>query len=142
MFCHRYRPPGLSQGSSANASSESSGPRTAADAQVSWHSTPPEQDFHLDFRFGSNATHWFLQHVRVRAPAVTAVALRTAPSSGHPTVTEHGHAIAATKGLPFECHYLELPLIVVSANASAAPAGMRLRCARWQFWRRARSLAR
>jgi hypothetical protein len=97
--------------------------------QVNWHAAPPAQDFRLDFAFGSNATHWFLHHVRIRAPAVTAVALRAAATSGHASALEHGHAIAARKGLPFECHYLELPLVVVAANVSAAPAGVRRRCA-------------
>jgi hypothetical protein len=61
----------------------------------------------------------------ISSEGTTMVALRNSLASGVNEVLEHGHAIAAQKGLPFECHYLELPLILTNPGFGGTPSAAR-----------------
>lgn len=92
---------------------------------MDWNAEGEQQDFRLSFHFGNNFTHWFLHQVALRSSDTTAVALKVPLFSRAATVQEHGHVIAAPKGQPFECHYLELPLILTSPGSGGTTSGAR-----------------
>lgn len=77
-----------------------------------WDAPPKKVSFRLQFHFGSNETHWFLSQIRLYTHLYSATALWMPSRSGDHRVLGTGHTIAAIKGQPFECHYLELPFIV------------------------------
>ena len=98
----------------------------AASLQLDWRAEGEQrQPFTLAFHFGGNATHWFLFQLVLRSLDTTAIALKTSMFSGSAEVLSHGHAIAAPKGLPFECHYLELPLLITNPGSGGAAAAAR-----------------
>lgn len=77
-----------------------------------WDAPADKVPFRLHFQFGSNQTHWFLSQVRLYTHVFSATALWMPSRSGDHRVLGSGHSIAAIKGKPFECHYLELPFII------------------------------
>jgi hypothetical protein len=96
-------------------------------SQVDWHARTgaDEQPFRLTFSFGSNETHWYLYNVQLRTLDTVASALATSLVSGAAEVLHNGHAIAAVRGEPFECHYLELPFILTNAGTGGSAAAAR-----------------
>ena len=93
--------------------------------QVHWKESADAVGFELQLKFSSNETHWFINKVVVQAGNIVAMGLHAPAYSNSHKVGHRGHVLAARKGYPFECHYLELPLIVVdlksciSANRSS-----------------------
>lgn len=67
----------------------------------------------MQLKFASNETHWFINQVVVQVGNAVTTGLFAPFYSNDERVGDRGHVVAAKKGFPFECHYLELPLIVV-----------------------------
>eukprot|EP00892_Ulva_mutabilis_P002816 jgi/Ulvmu1/12535/UM090_0022.1 len=86
--------------------------QTVGSAQANWSADPGQLSFRLLFRFGCNETHWFLSQIRLQTNLFSATAMWLPTRSGDHRVQRTGHAVAALKGKPFECHYIELPFIV------------------------------
>jgi hypothetical protein len=97
----------------------------AMSLQIDWKAEAEQQEFRLEFHFGSNTTHWFLYQIDLRSRDTTAVALRNALASGAGEVLHYGHIISALKGYPFECHYLELPLHLISPGTGGTAGAVR-----------------
>lgn len=64
----------------------------------------------------------------MQAGNIVATGLHAPAYSNSPKVGHHGHVLAALKGYPFECHYLELPLIVVDFLSCGTNSSSEAKC--------------
>lgn len=93
--------------------------------QVTWAAHPGKLSFRLFFHFSSNETHWYLSQTRLQTPLFSASAIWTPSRSNDHRLHGSGHAIAAIKGKPFECHYMELPLLIDDLQLHERDVSMR-----------------